>query len=241
MNFFLSIPLILVIFSCSKENETQKSNINYTSIGTSVGIFQNSLTDIDYNVYKTVKIGTQTWMVENLKTTKYNDGTIISKITDKNKWSNIDSGAWTYYNDNVSNNDKYGKLYNWFAIKNNTVGNKNICPVGWHVPNEIEWSILIEHLGGESVTGGKMKEVGFTSWQNPNSEATNSSLFTGLPGGIRNSNGYFDDIGSNGYWWSSNQANTKNAWFRKLYSYDDAIGRDDLNKNCGLSIRCIKD
>ena len=218
-------------------SNAQTSGINFTSIGSPLGSFQNNVSDIDGNTYKTVQIGTQVWMAENLKTSKYSNGNTIPNITDST-WSNLTTGAWAYYNNDVANNAKYGKLYNWLAV---SPGNKNVCPTGWHVPTDAEWTVLTDYLGGASVAGGKMKEVGTTSWISPNTNATNTSLFTGLPGGTRNHNGYFKSIGYSGYWWSSTEYDTAIGWNLGLYGYDGSASRNSLNKRAGLPVRCLRD
>ncbi len=199
------------------------------------------VSDIDGNTYKTVQIGTQVWMAENLKIAKYNDGTMIPNITDDNLWSNLTSGAWVYCNNDASNNSKYGKLYNWYAVSPTTNENKNLCPRGWHVPTNAEWTVLIDYLGGASVAGGKMKEAGTKNWKTPNRDATNTSLFTGLPGGYRYSNGNYSDIGDGGDWWSSTEGNTDDAWYRTLYGTNGVAYRDGGYKRNGLSVRCLRD
>jgi len=180
-------------------------------------------------------------MGENLKTSKYSDGTTIPNITDNTQWSNLTTGAWAYYNNDATNNAKYGKLYNWYAVSPTTNGNKNICPTGWHVPTDAEWTVLIDYLGGSSVAGGKMKEVGTTNWNSPNTDATNASLFTGLPGGFRSFNGYYGYIGILGGWWSSSENDTNYAWLRNLYNGSGLAGRDDDYKGNGWSVRCLRD
>jgi uncharacterized protein (TIGR02145 family) len=199
------------------------------------------VSDIDGNTYKTVQIGTQVWMAENLKTTKYNDGTMIPNITDNTQWENLTTGAWCYYGNNAVNNAKYGKLYNWYAVSPTTTGNKNVCPTGWHVPTDAEWTVLTDYLGGESVAGGKLKEVGTTNWNSPNTEVTNTSLFTGLPGGGRNYNGGCNYVGDFGGWWSSSEDSTDNAWGRFLDSDGGSAGRGNVNKEDGFSVRCLRD
>jgi len=222
------------------------TNSKGTSYGQEVSFTTSSnasvtITDIDGNSYKTVTIGAQTWMAENLKTSKYSDGTAIPNITDNTQWSNLTSGAWCYYDNNVANNAKYGKLYNWYAVSKTTNGNKNICPTGWHVPTDAEWTVLTDYLGGESVAGGKMKEVGTTNWNSPNTDATNTSLFTGLPGGYRSANGYYSNIGSFGYWWSSSEYGTDDAWLRYLNNYNGNAYRYYYYKKNGFSVRCLRD
>jgi uncharacterized protein (TIGR02145 family) len=197
--------------------------------------------DGDGNIYKTVVIGKQVWFAENLKTSRYNDGTLIPNLTDVKEWENNTTGAWCYYNNDMKNDTLYGKLYNWYAINKKTNGNHNVCPLGWHVPKDGEWTVLTDYLGGANVAGGKMKEVGTTSWNSQNTDATNTSLFSALPGGYRFGGGDYGDIGYYGFWWSSTKTNTLDAWYRCLninycnaYSY---IG----SKRDGLSVRCLRD
>ena len=193
--------------------------------------------DINGNKYKTVYIGTQEWMAENLKVSKYNDGTSIPNITDKTKWANNTTGAWCNYNNDASKNGKYGKLYNWYAVS----GRKNVCPTGWHVPSDTEWTVLIDYLGGKNVAGGKMKEVGTGNWNSPNSAATNTSLFTGLPGGYLYFTEDYEDIGNYGYWWSSTEEFTDSAWLCYLNGEGDNAVRNINYKTMGLSVRCLRD
>jgi uncharacterized protein (TIGR02145 family) len=203
-----------------------------------------NITDGEGNSYKTVTIGTQQWMAENLKVSKYNDGTTIPNImTISNLQYNSSSiGAWAYYN-NYETNNAYGKLYNWYAVSTTTNGNKNVCPTGWHVPTDAEWTVLTDYLGGESVAGGKLKEAGNQSWQTQNFEATNVSLFTGLPAGFRDYEGNYKSIGYGGYWWSSTETNfTDYAWGRSLgYSLSNAINFNGFVKHYAISVRCVKD
>jgi uncharacterized protein (TIGR02145 family) len=201
--------------------------------------YGSNITDKEGNSYKTVYIGTQQWMAENLKVSKYSDGTTIPNITDNTQWQNNTTGAWSYYNNDAANNAKYGKLYNWYAVSPTTNGNKNVCPSGWHVPTDAEWTVLTDYLGG--FAGGKMKEVGTTKWNSPNTDATNTSLFTGLPGGYRYYFGGYGSVGDYGYWWSSTEADTSDAWLRNLgSSYGDA-GRYNDSKKVGFSVRCLRD
>jgi uncharacterized protein (TIGR02145 family) len=179
-------------------------------------------------------------MAENLKTAKYNDGTMILNVKKRKQWSNLTTGAWAYYKNDATNNLKYGKLYNWFAVSPTTNGNKNVCPTGWHVPTDAEWTVLTDYLGGESIAGNKMKDVDTRSWKGLNSNS-NTSLFTGLPGGYRGSDGNYGNIGRSGYWWSSSEYNTSNAWSRSLYGIDGNVNRYNNNKRSGLSVRCLRD
>ncbi|MEN9445816.1 MAG: hypothetical protein RL728_328, partial [Bacteroidota bacterium] len=195
-----------------------------------------NITDIEGNSYKTVYIGTQQWMGENLKTSKYSDGTPIPNVTVNTQWSNNTTGAWAYYNNDVANNVKYGKLYNWYAVSPTSNGNKNVCPTGWHVPTEAEWSVLIDYLGGTTVAGSKLKESGTSNWALPNSDATNSSMFTALPGGTKYPDGSFKDFSTWGTWWSAN-----NSRYIDLNCGDSNLGRRTNSNNYGFAIRCLKD
>jgi uncharacterized protein (TIGR02145 family) len=208
--------------------------LNYT-------ISPKGVMDGDGNVYKTVVIGKQEWFAENLRISKYNDGTPIPNVIDNTQWSNLTTGAWCYYNNDDKYNAKYGKLYNWYAVSKTTNGNKNVCPVGWHVPKDDEWSVLKDYLGGAIIAGGKMKEVITTSWNSPNTDATNKSGFTGLPGGVRYGSGGYGNIGYSGFWWGSTENDTFNAWNRILDSSSGSAYRNDFNKTGGLSVRCLRD
>jgi len=243
---FIAFALTSALFSCEKETSTPNNSGNNTTDTTkasnqTIGKPGPNITDSEGNTYKTIYIGTQQWMAENLKVSKYSDGTTIPNITDNNQWENLSTGAWCYYDNNSANNAKYGKLYNWYAVSKSTNGNKNVCPTGWHVPTDAEWTVLTDCLGGEIVAGGKMKEVGSTSWYSPNSDATNTSLFTGLPGGSRNLNGDYSYIGGYGNWWSSTEYVTEDAWDRFLYSYHGTAGRNSNSKGDGFSVRCLRD
>ena len=200
-----------------------------------------NISDIDGNTYKTIYIGTQQWMAENLKTATYNNGTIIPNIVDANQWVNLTSGAWSFYNNDATNNTKHGKLYNWHTVSSTTNGNINICPFGWHVPSYDEWNILNDYLGGNSLAGGKMKEVGTINWNTPNIDASNSSLFTALPGGFR-SGGNFSSLGEFGIWWTSSDLfdNKLNAQGFQLTNNTSYLQWFNSPKSQGFSIRCIK-
>lgn len=198
-----------------------------------------TVTDIDSNVYHTVTIGTQVWMVENLKTTKYNDGTAIPNVTDSTAWSGLSTPAYCWYNnDSITNKTTYGALYNLY-----TVNTGKLCPTGWHVPTDAEWTTLTTYLGGESVAGGKLKETGTTHWLSPNTGAINESDFTALPGGYRYYSGIFNYVGKYGYWWSSTEDESNNswAWDRDMVFNYNVVFRDINYKNNGFSVRCLRD
>jgi uncharacterized protein (TIGR02145 family) len=197
-----------------------------------------SLTDADGNVYKTIQIGSQTWMAENLRATKYSDGTSIPEgEAFNNEWSSLVSPgySWLYWNDETFKS-VYGALYNWY-----TVNTSKLCPTGWHVPNDTEWKTLTNLLGGESIAGVKLKEMGTNHWDTPNTGATNETGFTAIPGGNIYSNGSGMNIGSLGGWWSSTLSNTTNAWSRLLYNTDGIVHSLSYDKRYGFSVRCLKD
>jgi len=198
--------------------------------------------DQDGNFFSTVTIGTQVWMAENLKTTKYNEGIDIphglsaSPTYTNSEWAGLGTGAYCDYDNTPSNSTTYGRLYNWYAVNTG-----KLCPTGWHVPSDAEWTTLIDYLGGQNLAGYKLKETGTTHWATPNTGATNETGFTALPGGYRSSstdNGAFFYIRTNGFWWSSKEFSTSNAWNR-FYS-DNYFYRADYAKQYGLSVRCVK-
>ncbi|OFX31706.1 MAG: hypothetical protein A2X08_16050 [Bacteroidetes bacterium GWA2_32_17] len=196
-----------------------------------------TITDINSNTYNTVSIGGQCWMKENLKTTKYSDNTAIPNITNSTTWSNLSTGAYCNYSNTPSNANTYGRLYNWYAVTDT----HNICPTGWHVPSDAEWTTLTTYLGGESVAGGKLKETGTTHWQSPNAGATNETGFTALPGGNRYDNGAFYSLGSYGFWWSSTESTTDVAWNRGMSYNLSNVDRGSSTEVDGFSVRCVKD
>jgi uncharacterized protein (TIGR02145 family) len=194
-----------------------------------------TLSDVDGNVYHTVQIGSQCWMLENLKTTKYKNGTNIPLVTDDNAWGDLATPGYCWYdNDAASYKNPYGALYNWYVVNTG-----NLCPTGWHVATDAEWTTLTGYLGGESVAGGKLKST--THWSSPNTGATNESGFTALPGGSRSRNGTFASVGSRGLWWSSTEDVTGTAWRRVLDSDVSDIYRELNDERSGFSIRCVKD
>jgi uncharacterized protein (TIGR02145 family) len=199
--------------------------------------FGSIIDDIDGNTYKVVMIGNNFWMAENLKTTKYNNGVAINPISTKTAWGTDDIGAFCYYDFNTNYNSSYGKLYNWYVVNNSN--GYNVCPKGWHVPSKIEWDNLAITLQGAEVAGGKMKAT--SDWNTPNTNASNSSGFQGLPSGKSDINGNFTKLKTNGYWWSSSEFSKENAFFIDLgYNYGLMNVNND-NKNNGYSIRCVKD
>ncbi len=238
-------PLIVMGFvliltnSCKKKDD---NNNNTTPINNNEIIFNPNLTygtetDIDGNVYKTITIGTQTWMAENLKVTKYNDDTSIPLVTDNTAWTKLTTPGYCWSNnDEATYKNTYGALYNWHAVNTG-----KLCPTGWHVPADSEWTTLTTYLGGDTIAGGKLKEIGITHWRSPNTGATNSSGFTALPGGYRyNYDGSFGGMGGTGGFWSATESGS-DAWNRHL-NYDNAnVSRSDNSKTNALPVRCLKD
>jgi len=212
---------------------TYGDNISFSTLGST-----GTVTDIDGNVYHFVTIGTQTWMVENLKTTRYCDGTPIPNVTDGTQWCKQKTGAYCDYNNTPSNSTLYGRLYNLYAVRDS----HKLAPVGWHVPINNEWGILAGYLNGGIYVANKLKEAGTAHWAT-DSGASNLSGFTALPGGLRNGKyGYYSYINTFGSWWEN------------VISYDSTGVifelRDNLNYvssqiyiplNSGFSVRCLMD
>jgi uncharacterized protein (TIGR02145 family) len=201
-----------------------------------------TVTDIDGNTYNTVQIGTQVWMSENLKTSRYRNGGSIPYVVGNSDWQALTTGAWSYYDHDASNNAVYGKLYNWYSTQGDT-----LCPTGWGVPTDTAWTTLTTYLGGESVAGGKMKSTGTDYWNDPNTGATNESGFSALPGGYRYHVGSFNNIRYSAFFWSATEDYFNYAWFRSLDGsngsvYRTSYGRGgDIYKSSGASVRCLKD
>jgi uncharacterized protein (TIGR02145 family) len=208
---------------------------NATSNGALLTVEPLIVADIDGNVYQTVTIGTQVWMVENLKTTRYNDGTVIPLITDNDTWAALTTPGYCWYNnDSTAYKSTYGALYNWY-----TVNTGKLAPTGWHVPADSEWTVLTDYLGGWDAAGGPLKDTGTAHWVPPNIGATNETGFTALPGGMRED--IFMNIGSYGFWWSSTTYDASSSWYRFAH-YDNAFFRMDNNPaTFGYSVRCVKD
>jgi len=198
-----------------------------------------TITDIDGNVYQTITIGSQVWMMENLKVTHYRNGDPIPNERDNTAWAGLSTGAYCNYVNDEHNVATYGRLYNWYSVDDS----RNIAPEGWHVPTDAEWQILVNYLGGGAVAGGKMKEAGTAHWNSPNTGATNESGFTGLPGEYRNYLGSFSSpMGNNAFFWSStDDEGSAMAWFRSLHFDAGAIGQLIYGKQSGFSVRCVKD
>ena len=238
------------------------NEISFTTL--QINVAGPNVTDIDGNTYQSVTNCGLTFTKQNLNVSKYSDGTPIPQVVSYTQWPYLTTGAWCYYSSYTANGPVYGKLYNWYAVAGiydaaslaNPVLRKKLAPNGWHMPSDAEWKVLINCLdpntyGGNnisSIAGGKMKAIGTIQastglWESPNTDATNASGFTGLPGGYRYSDGSYNGIGSNGKWWSSSETNTSNSYICFLsYNTDNAASTTFNNsKKEGLSVRCVKD
>ncbi|MFN5318754.1 MAG: fibrobacter succinogenes major paralogous domain-containing protein [Bacteroidia bacterium] len=186
---------------------------------------------------QTVTIGTQVWMTKNLDVTIFRNGDPISQAKTNEEWEKAwknEQPAWCYYDNDPKNGEKYGKLYNWYAVNDP----RGLAPVGYHIPSDAEWGKLVDYLGGEEKAGAKMKSK--TGW-NEDGNGTNSSGFSGLPGGYRGYNGAFLNVGLYGNWWSSSEVITKFARYRSLIYGNGPVYRLDGNKGGGFSVRCLRD
>lgn len=214
----LIVTFLILAISCKKDNDDPET-----------------IKDVDGNIYHMVTIGSQVWLVENLKTTTYNNGVSIPPVTGNSAWEALAAPGYCWYGNDLSKKTSYGALYNWYAISEG-----NLCPTGWHVPSVTEWTTLLTHIGGYE-GGGKLKETGTTHWMTPNTGATDEIGFTALPGGYRYNNGTFYELGEQGYWWSSTLLNATQAYNFHLSSANTRLGQSADDKEYGYSCRCIKD
>ncbi|MEI6455736.1 MAG: fibrobacter succinogenes major paralogous domain-containing protein [bacterium] len=201
-----------------------------------------TVVDYDGNIYHKVTIGTQVWLTGNLKTTHYRNGDSIPLVTSDAQWKVLTTGAWCIYDNLPSNAKTYGRLYNWHAVNDS----RGLCPEGWHVPSVNDWNSLALFLGGENVAGGKMKTTGTIEqgngfWYEPNTGATNSSGFNGLPGGYRINYGNYYSIGNVAYFWSSSDTTLVNSWNFVLDANNENLIRHYNFQTNGFSVRCIRD
>ncbi len=211
--------------------------VSITFEGSAIVSDGNTVTDADGNIYNTVTIGYQTWLGENLKTTKYNDGRPIKNIRSNEEWANTSSGAYCWYENSSTTRDIFGGLYNWEVIKTN-----KLCPKGWRVPTTDDFNSLGNYLGGH-YAGAELKEAGSTHWEKNDDRTTNSTNFTALPAGKRHKSGTFASLGTHtGYWSStSNKDNQTEAIYHGLHGYNSALTRYPEKKQVGYSVRCIKE
>ena len=238
--------LIVVVLINSVACDKKKTLIpNNPLNGKTTAIFNQNKTygvvnDIDGNVYKTIVIGNQTWMAENLRTTQYQNGDTLQNVTDNTQWNNLSIGAYCNYN-NTNSLDTigtYGRLYNWYAVADS----RKLAPKGWHVPTMMDWNVLVNYLGGDSIASNKLKEIGDFHWASPY-KSDNSSGFTALPGGQRDQpdGGYDQGVQFYSVWWASSECNASSAGFLYLYYWSSIVHHGANYKNNGYSVRCIKD
>jgi uncharacterized protein (TIGR02145 family) len=195
------------------------------------------VTDIEGTTYKTIRIGEQIWMAENLKTSTYSDGTGIPEVSDATGWRDLITPGFCWYtNDEISNKETYGALYNYHSV----VSGK-LCPAGWHVPSKDDWQQLRSISADTLSAGGSLKEEGTTHWRTPNTGAVNSTGFTALPAGIRYFEGTFNSLSYFTSFWSSTEADSNNGWYLSLYYSDAVAGMNKISKKDGFSVRCLKD
>ncbi len=219
--FRVIIPAIFVLVLSGCKKDTPPADINYASIS-----------DIDGNSYKTIAIGTQNWMTENLKAIHYSNGDPVLYVTDNTQWSGLTTGAYCWYaNNETQYKSDYGALYNFYAVTDS----RNICPTGWRVPTQSDWNTLGSFLLGNSVAGGKLKETGTAHWYAPNEFASDEVKFASLPGGDRVLSGPFEMIGQTAEYWTSTE------FYFYFISFEAAIlGAAQSDKRSGYSVRCIK-
>jgi uncharacterized protein (TIGR02145 family) len=212
-----------------------------TDRGLEIEVERERKEEVKIEDFKTIVIGKQEWMSKNLNVDTFRNGDPIPNAKTNDEWKKAgDRGepAWCYYDNDPSNGKKYGKLYNWYAVNDP----RGLAPEGWKIPSDEEWSRLTDFLGGESVAGTKMKSTDF--WADNDGElgnGTNESGFSGLPGGGRTNDGSFFYIGEGGYWWSSTESSTSDAWDRDLGYDNGSVGGSSLNKLLGFSVRCLRD
>jgi uncharacterized protein (TIGR02145 family) len=192
--------------------------------------------DIDGNGYNIITIGTQTWLRENLRVTRLNDGTTIPLVTDIAAWSHLSTPGFCWYNNDASTyKETYGALYNWY-----TANTGKLCPTGWHVPNDAEWTTLTAFLGGLEGSGGKMKETGTAHWNSPNEGATNSSGFTALGAGFCDDTGVFGGIREKAFWWTATETSATYARFRSMNCNTANVNSGTYSRMFGYSMRCLR-
>ena len=218
------------------------NEVSFTTTAGGGGIVSNPGAGVTFDgyTYTSIVLGNgQEWMAENLRTTAYSNGDLIPNVTDDTQWLSLTTGAWSHHGNDSQSENPYGKLYNWYTVADP----RSVCPTGWHAPTDAEFTFLTDYLGGETVAGGKMKSTGTQYWVSPNTDATNESGFSFLPGGVRTVNSYeqFYDMGNAGWLWSSSESNTNFGWVRELTSPQSSAGRGETTKQHGYSVRCLRD
>ena len=233
VNFTVLLSVVTCIFTfnaCLEESPIPTTNYSVSN--------SESVIDVDGNMYNTVTIGTQVWMTENLRTTKYRNGSSLTNITQVSQWGALTTGAYCSFS-NSTTTQMYGRFYNWYAVNDS----RNIAPAGWHVPTYNEWLTLWYYLGGDSLVGGQLKETGTSHWYYPNSGATNGWGFNALPAGFIKEDGNFYGFGYYTLWWTvtENASNSLNAECQEIDYNHPGLYDNNLPKNWGLSIRCVRD
>jgi uncharacterized protein (TIGR02145 family) len=229
---FLTILVTLILSGCERFFSNPTPPIDYSGQ-------IDSIKDIEGNIYKTVGIGTQIWIAENLRTTKLNNGKNLTNLTSNSKWEFSKTPGYCYYNnDSLQYSNIFGPLYNFYAIRSDS-----ICPTGWHVPTEKDWNILKEYLGGGLLAGGKMKDIYSSYWNSPNYGIANDYNFSALPGGYRRfDTGIFNELGNEGNWWTSSSIPQyqDHALIMTIKKENTYVSTNTRYKNEGVSIRCLK-
>ena len=233
-----SINFSNTIYSLTKNTKYYVRAFAYNELGLSYSNqIEFSTLNKEDSLLESVKIGTQIWTTKNLDVSTYRNGDTIRHASTQQEWQDAASkgeGAWCYYNHDPKNGEVYGKLYNWHAVKDSRI----LAPSGYHIPSDLEWSLLTEYLGGEEIAGFKMKST--SGWYD-NGNGDNSSGFNAFPGGYCNNDGYFNFITDYGSWWSSSENDAGDAWFRHLNFYTTKVDRGYSHKDSGFSVRCLRD
>ncbi|HWR99963.1 MAG TPA: fibrobacter succinogenes major paralogous domain-containing protein [Prolixibacteraceae bacterium] len=219
---------IIQTISCEKDeySENQMSGLIYETVS-----------DQEGNKYRTIQIGTQVWMAENLRTARFRDGSSIPVIQSGTMWESATKGAYCRYENNDTVAAAYGHLYNWYAVTDS----RGLAPAGWHIPGEADWETLAGFLGGTGTAAMKLKEKGTRHWSSASPGATNESGFTALPGGARGEVGQYCFLGTAGFWWSSGFTNDRTADLRCVTNHSSRLFKYTYNKEYGFSVRCVKD
>ena len=212
------------------DSDSDDETIDTTSTTASVE-YGEGATDIDGNIYESVIIGDQEWMVQNLRTTEYSDGTPITNVTGDSQWKNLITGAWCYYDNDSKYDTTYGKLYNWYAVETG-----KLCPTGWYVPTDAEWTVLADYLSSNGSSGTDLKST--SGWE-ASKNGTDNYGWKAFPGGFRRIYSEFEDIGNFAFWWASNATSMGDGWGVSL-EYND-MNKVEEDKVRGHSVRCLKE
>lgn len=216
----LLVTLIFISFACSKPQEIKTAA---------------TVKDKDGNAYRLMKIDTQEWLADNLNTEHYRNGDVIPQVQSPEDWASTFTGAWCYYNNDTKNGKTYGKLYNWYAVKDK----RGLAPEGYHIPSDEEWKKLTDYLAGAELAGKRLKDT--ILWRKPNDGATNLSGFSALPAGSRDDRGLFDYIEEYGKFWTINEIEEPEATLYGVTYFDKSADKYHADKRYGISVRCVKD